>query len=145
MVNLFGWISKLQLQCIKVYWWKILQKDLKYHPDSHPANHTDRHTVFYLVMDKTRMTTSMKAKLWKGKTNGYFPVRIFFNFENAFKKVNLACFKWMYGLSVYSSRVVELSELYLAVIGIIMQSLKSIGHISELTKIYNPYGRTERP
>ena len=51
----------------------------------------------------------------------------------------------MYGLSVYSSRVVELTELYLAVIGIIMQSLKSIGHISELTKIYNPYGRTERP
>ena len=37
------------------------------------------------------------------------------------------CLKWTYGLSVNDYRVALLSNSYLASIGILMQSLKSIG------------------
>ena len=57
----------------------------------------------------------------------------------------MASFKWTYELSGKDYRVPTLPKLYLIVIGIIMQSLKSIEHANlfKLTKRANvPDGRS---
>ena len=62
--------------------------------------------------------------------------RIIITYRNLLSKSKKsACFNWMYGLSGNDYKVATLPKSYLIVIGIILQSLKSIVQIQEQGQI----------